>query len=93
MPLATLEEVAAYERDYGPIRLACDYCYREDYDGVRLLPGDWEGISEEQSLQAALSVYDDTEEDPEPRGYSVLDWWTHRGTCPDCKDDPNRVGI
>lgn len=86
MPLATQEEVAEYEREYGPIRLACNSCEREDFDGVRLLPGDWEDIGEVQSLQAALSVYDDTEEDPEPRGYSVLDWWTHLGTCPECQE-------
>lgn len=91
MPLATPEQVAEYIAKYGPIRLACMYCFRDDFDGVRLLPGDWRGIEECQSLQAALSIYDETDEDPAPRGYSVMDWWTHKGTCSECVESPNKV--
>ena len=82
MPLTTDAELAEYSKTYGPIRLGCSTCDREDYDGVHLLPGGWEGIYEVQSLRDSLSVYDDDED--APRGYSSLDWYTHMGTCPEC---------
>lgn len=88
MPLATDDEVAEFVRKHGPVRLACDCCSRDDFDGVRVLPGDWQDIRERQSLRDSLSVYDgrpgSTDDDPAPRGYSVLAWWTHLGTCPEC---------
>lgn len=83
MPLATDEEVAEFIRDHGPIRLGCRNCDIEDYDGVRLLPGDWQDIEEVQSLRDAISVFERWEDDC-PRGYSSLDWWTHLGYCPKC---------
>lgn len=88
MPLATDEEVAKFTSDYGPIRLGCrGMCFRDDYDGVRLLPGDWKNIEEVQTLRASLSVYETHEDDDPPPGFDLMDWETHKGWCPDCEAD------
>ncbi|MFO0806711.1 MAG: hypothetical protein U0791_26700 [Gemmataceae bacterium] len=87
MPLAAEWEVAKFIHERGPYRLACrGMCLRDDYDGVRELPTDWVGIEETQSLRDALSVFDDDEEG-RPDGYSLLDWETHTGYCPNCKSE------
>ncbi len=86
MPLAKDAEVAEHIEKHGPIRLGCRNCFREDMDGIRLFPGDWEDIGEAQSLRDSLSTYDGNDyDDPPPPGYSVLDWWTHLGNCPECR--------
>jgi hypothetical protein len=90
MPVPTDEEVDEFIRDHGPYRVACDNCDRDDFDGVKVLP-DWgeDGDpGEVQSLRAALSTYDEPGDPDPPRGYCVLDWFTHLGTCPDCQDPP-----
>lgn len=84
--VATEQSVAEFIRLLGRYRLACNKCDREDFDGVKVLPTDWEDISECQSLAAALSTYDDEGDPDPPPGYSVLDWWTHLGTCPECRE-------
>lgn len=35
-------------REPGPIRLACNGCEREDYNGVFALPDEWREITEER---------------------------------------------
>lgn len=74
----------------GKIRLGCQYCDRDDYDGVDELPADWIDIIEVQSF----------EESQRPRdlssvpGMSPFDWQTHLGVCPDCQqlDEPRKQG-
>ena len=93
MPLATDDEVATHILKRGSIRLAClGGCFRDDHDGIWVLPSDWTDIEEVQSLQDSLSVYDDDDDDPAPPGYSVMDWETHAGLCPDCQVVPLIVG-
>ncbi len=69
----------------GRIRLACLTCDREDFDGVDVLPDDWEDIDEFQSYEASIApvAIDDPDGD-------VTAWYTHLGVCPDCQMDPDR---
>ena len=64
----------------GKIRLGCNYCDREDFDGVAALPTDWTGIHEVQSLTEATR-----EVDFDDKSRSALDWQTHLGDCPECQ--------
>jgi hypothetical protein len=65
------------------IRLACMQCDRQDFDGItakelnEAIRRGWQDVQRVQSYQQAGS----TKEKP---GYSVFDWWTHLGYCPDC---------
>lgn len=84
MPIPSQAEINAFVAEHGPYRLECvGLCFRDDFDGVKELPSDWDGVHEVQSLRDSLSTYDD-KGDPPP-GYSVLDWATHIGLCPWCK--------
>ncbi|MEZ6117118.1 MAG: hypothetical protein R3C28_11170 [Pirellulaceae bacterium] len=64
------------------IRLACHLCDRTDFDGIDVLPDDWDDIQEIQSLADSLRIIpvDDTKNSP-------LEWYTHLGTCPDCRKE------
>ena len=87
MPVPTDEQVSEFIRDNGPYRVACDNCDCDELDGVRELP-EWgkDGSPVEvQSLKAALSTYDDPGDPDPPKGYSVMDWFTHIGTCLECQ--------
>lgn len=70
------------------IRLACSVCDRDDMDGItpdqlaELLLDGWEDISAYQSFEDSCRTYDHPAD--EPPGYSVFDWFTHLGTCPEC---------
>lgn len=72
------------------IRLSCDRCFRDDCDGITAAElsqlcckaGGWIGVVREQTYAQSIKVYDDPRD--APPGYSVMEWWTHRGTCPDC---------
>ena len=64
----------------GTIRLGCLYCDRTDFDGVGQLPADWEDIDEVQSYDEAIR-----EVAPGDNRRSVLDWETHVGVCPECR--------
>lgn len=72
----------------GTIRLACSACNRDDMDGVMeedleaAKVAGWRSVIEVQSYEDSIKTYED-EEDPPP-GYSVLDWYTHIGLCPEC---------
>lgn len=90
MPKPTPEKLAEM-RANGPIRLACGNCFRDDCDGVKEIPPEWQDVSERQSLEDALTTYEDEEDGPPPKGYSVLDWWTHIGTCPECAKSPDPI--
>lgn len=70
------------------IRLACANCDREDMDGITraellaAITAGWSEVRRVQSYEDACKVYDDPDE--APPGYSVLDWYTHLGFCPEC---------
>jgi hypothetical protein len=84
MPIPTQAELDEFIKEHGPYRLGCGGgCFRDDFDGVKELPADWEDIREERSLKDALTTYDDP--DDEPPGFSISDWETHFGLCPDCQ--------
>jgi len=87
MPIPTDKKLEEQIEKHGRYRLACDSCFREDFDGVKELPSDWTGIREFQSLKASMSTYDELGDPDEPPGFSVLDWQTHFGLCPDCQKD------
>jgi len=84
MPIPSETDLAEYIEKHGRYRLRCVDCFREDFDGIKELPSDWEGVHEFQSLKNALSTYDDNGDPEEPPGFNVSDWETHRGTCPSC---------
>lgn len=52
------------------IRLACEHCDREDFDGTTLAQATASGWTDIEAAPAGLD--------------SVIDWWSHLGTCPDC---------
>lgn len=70
------------------IRLECSECFRDDMDGVTevelqaAIAAGWQNVHEWQSYEDAITTYDDPAD--EPPGYSVLDWSTHVGLCPEC---------
>ena len=64
----------------GRIRLGCDSCDREDFDGITKIPSDWVDVTVVQSLKASLQ-----EIDHDDRSRSPFEWYTHLGTCPDCQ--------
>jgi hypothetical protein len=56
------------------------HCDRDDFDGVDVLPEDWEEIGEVRSYDESMrevAVDDQTR--------SVFDWQTHLGVCPECQ--------
>jgi hypothetical protein len=71
------------------IRLACDECDRDDMDGItyaELLAAKkagWKGVIRVQTYAQSLKTYDHPAD--EPPGYSILDWMTHIGDCPECE--------
>lgn len=83
MSIPTPKQVQKYRTKHGPYRLACQGCDRDDFDGVKRLPKGWDYIRRVQSLKESLTTYD---RDEYPKGYSVLDWYTHMGICPDCRE-------
>ena len=82
MPKPTAAELQEWADK--PIRLACVDCDRDDCDGVAEIPAGWVDVSEVSSLAEALTTYEEGDGEP-PEGYSVLDWYTHLGWCPDCR--------
>ena len=69
----------------GQIRLGCDHCDRNDFDGVLELPKDWLNITEVQSWEESQRPVDSDEENR-----SVFEWQTHLGTCPECNAEEDR---
>ncbi len=87
MPKPTQAELDEFIRKNGPYRLGCSGgCFRDDFDGVKELPADWKDIFEVRTLADALTTYEDDEDGDPPPGYSVMDWETHRGLCPNCQE-------
>lgn len=84
MPKPDSADVRDFKTLYGPYRLACQFCDRDDFDGVKSLPKDWDDIGQVQTLKQSLTTYDLPDDPKPPKGYGVLDWYTHMGTCPDC---------
>jgi hypothetical protein len=62
------------------IRLGCNHCDREDFDGIDELPSDWTDIHEVRSFDEAIR-----EVDVDDQSRSVFDWQTHLGVCPECQ--------
>lgn len=71
------------------VRLTCYECdIAYDFiteEELAELKKTWGHISEVQSFEKACKTYDKRED--EPPGYSVLDWYTHLGVCPECVQD------
>ena len=69
------------------IRLACMLCDRQDFDGIspkelaRAIASGWQEVGRVQTYAEASRTYIDP-----PPGYSVFDWWTHLGWCPECAE-------
>jgi hypothetical protein len=70
------------------IRLACQVCDREDYDGItaaelkKAIKDGWKEVERVQSYRQSCKTYENRED--EPPGFSALEWWTHLGYCPEC---------
>src|SRR5689334_9481121 len=66
------------------VRLACTNCDRDDFDGIsqaqleQAIRNGWQDVAEAQSYEESLR-----EVPLGTRDRSILDWWTHVGTCPD----------
>ena len=72
------------------IRLACLICDRQDFDGISaaelrqaIRAGCWTDVERLQTYRQACQTH--AVPATAPPGYSVLDWWTHLGICPDCQ--------
>lgn len=69
------------------VRLSCMECFGADHDGISevelsaLIAAGWRNVEQVQTLEQSLTVYD---ADEAPANYSVFDWETHRGVCPEC---------
>jgi hypothetical protein len=69
------------------IRLSCAYC-ENDHDGITpaglaaLKRAGWADIQRMQTYNQSIKTYDDPAK--APPGYSVFDWFTHLGICPEC---------
>ncbi len=72
------------------VRLGCMYCDRQDFDGISeqalkdAIAAGWEYVDQVQSPAEAAQTHPLGDEPP---GFSVFDWWTHLGICPDCRKD------
>jgi len=62
------------------IRLSCQYCDTQEADGVAEIPPGWTDVEEVQSYAASLE-----EIPPDDCIRSPLEWYTHLGTCPECR--------
>lgn len=71
------------------VRLACSECDCDDEDFIteqrleECKVAGWEDITWVQSYEDSTKTYDNR--NAEPENYSVRDWYTHIGLCPDCK--------
>lgn len=79
------------------IRLACESCDREDFDGIDAIPDDWEDVTEVQSYEDSIAPLPErgVEWPPQTDGRQRFDgqWWTHLGTCPECQaEDAKATG-
>jgi hypothetical protein len=62
------------------IRLACQYCDTQEFDGIAEVPPDWVDVMEVQSYEASR------EEIPaDDMMRSPFEWYTHLGVCPECQ--------
>ena len=81
------------------IRLACSVCFRDDMDGITraeltaAIEDGWRDVDKVQSYEDSIKVHDDPDE--APPGYSVFDWYTHIGLCPECavEDEQQKGGV
>lgn len=76
-----------------PIRLACFWCDRDDFDETHTLQEatalGWKEIEHVQSYEQSVTTLADPGESPD--WYSPGEWYTHLGTCPACAE-PEKGG-
>lgn len=80
---------AASAMSKGKIRLCCYGCDRDDHDGItpkQLRECGWSDVVEVQSHKRAVEVHNCMIS--EPLEWSVFDWYTHQGYCPECQEKP-----
>ena len=64
----------------GPIRLACQFCDRDDCNGIGAMPDGWTEIAFVQSLARSRQAVEASELHRSP-----MEWFTHLGVCPECQ--------
>lgn len=75
------------------VRLGCDFCFRADMEGItyaklrklKSKKGGWTRVRRFQTYAQSIKTYDDPKD--APPGYSLFDWQTHFGCCPDCQEN------
>ena len=77
-------------REPKTIRLCCNAvgCAEHDFitaTQLRRLKQGWKNVGRFQTYAQSIKTYDDPHD--APAGYSVLDWYTHLGDCPDCAEE------
>jgi len=76
------------------IRLACTHCDRSDFDFItrrqlrEAIRNGWKDVKRVQTYQQACKTYSGQEK--APRSYSLFEWWTHFGLCPDCAEEADK---
>ena len=69
----------------GRIRLGCYYCDAE-LDGIDSVPPGWTEVEEIRSYEQAIEPVPDGQA-RNKYGDTVVDWETHVGVCPDCREE------
>lgn len=73
----------------GEIRLECCTC-DEQYDEIADFPPDWTEIERVRSFGQSTEEIPDGE-DVNKYGDSVMDWQTHFGVCPECREEDEKA--
>jgi hypothetical protein len=88
--------VPVVDRDRRTIRLGCWECMRSDKDGITPaelkaceLSG-WQDIERRQTLRQSRQTFSSGRRPP--KSFSILDWETHLGTCPECARESEERG-
>lgn len=77
------------ERPENWVRLACRFCDTEEFDHVTVdalfqcIEDGWRRVSYRQTYEEATATYEGEDEEAPP-DFSLFDWYTHMGTCPEC---------
>lgn len=82
---AKLPEITDLDSDLNLnsiIRLACMQCDTDEAAWVKEVPPGWEVCCEVQTTQKSLQPASEYHKHSE-----TLEWYTHLGLCPDCRED------
>lgn len=77
------------ERPENWVRIACMSCDTEELDHVTVdalfqcIEDGWIGVSYRQTYEESRATYNGAGEEAPP-DFSLFDWYTHMGTCPEC---------